>query len=244
MLGLAIDCQAQKKFFIQAQFSPKLTINNNSGVNVNGWFLGPNNGPDSRSAISFGTDYSVAFGCNIDVLNSISVGLGIFNVNQIYRPFSGAAFRINEYKNIYTQQSFLTIPISFEHKLYSKKKLNLFAGIHLSLVGDVFPQSNNKETEGLLIFKNGEKDQNTSWYYFRNYLNMHTFNFLYGFSIKTEYKINQKLSAYGSAQFMQGFRPLITSGVTFVVDSAAMSHSISTTNGQSIIVNLGVKYNL
>lgn len=234
---------AQSKFFIQAQCSPKITINNNTGLLSRGRYSSGSNEPDGRSALSFGVrDFSFSAGYRINEKNSIGIGIGIFAINQIFRPARGEFSK--EYKNIHKYINFITIPISFEHLLYTNKKTKIYGGVHLSFIGDVFPHKNNREFDGNLRRRNGVEDTNYQWHYSVHYLNMKTFNFLYGFSVKGEYYLNKRACIYASAQMMQGFRPLITSFMSITQDQSTYSPSISTTNGQSIMMNLGVRYNL
>lgn len=238
----SVEGRAQKKFFIQLQTSPKITVNNNTGLLSGGRYSSGSDEPDGRSALAFGMrDHSISAGYRINKKSSISLGIGMFSVNQIFRPAHGQ-FR-KEYKNIHKYLNFLTIPISYEYQLYSQKKLKIYGGIHLSFIGDVFPHKKNREFDGNLIKRNGDVDTNFQWHYSVHYLNMNTFNFLYGFSLKCVYNYSKNCSVYASAQTMQGFRPLITSFMAITEDQSTYSPSISTTNGQSIMLNFGVRYN-
>jgi hypothetical protein len=232
----SVDGQ-HKSFYLQAQIAPKLSVNSNTGA----YGYGGSNEADGRSALAFGlVDYSCVVGYRPTVSSGFSIGAGIYTLNQIFRPayttFGG------KYRNVHQQLKFLTIPLSYERRLYSKKKINLYAGIHLSFIGDVF--RHRIKWNGPLELKNGKADPELEWEYTIHYLNGHTFNFLYGFSVKGAYALTKKMGFYGSAQMMQGFRPLITSRLGITNGNNTYSTSISTTNGQSILLNLGAYYNL
>lgn len=243
LVGLYNPLFAQNsKFFVQIQVSPKITINNNTGILASGLSGGGSNEQDGRSALAFGLrDYSVAAGYRLSKKSSLSLGLGMYAVHQIFRPsysnFGG------DYRNIHKYRNFFTIPISFEHQLYAHKKLNFYAGLHLTFIGDVFAHKNNRELQGNLVHRDGTVNENIQWHYSNHHVNSQTFNFLYGFSVKGEYKLTENISFCVSAQMMQGFRPLITSLVTITEGNNIYNPSISTTNGQSIMMNLGVRYN-
>jgi len=235
----ADNANAQRKsFYLQAQLTPKLSVNNNTGA----YGYGGSNEADGRSALAFGLlDYSLTLGYRTSRASSFSIGAGIYTLNQIFRP-SYVTFG-GKYRNIHQQLKYLTIPLSYERLLYAKKKVSLYAGLHLSFIGDVF-RHRGIRWHGPLQFKNGTADPDLEWEYTVHYLNGHTFNFLYGFSVKAAYTLNKRAGLFASAQMMQGFRPLITSRLGIGNTNNIYSTVISTTNGQSLLLNLGAYYNL
>ncbi|HTN17063.1 MAG TPA: hypothetical protein VL092_05225 [Chitinophagaceae bacterium] len=235
----ADNANAQRKsFYLQVQLTPKLSVNNNTGA----YGYGGSNEADGRSALAFGLlDYSLTLGYRTSRASNFSIGAGIYTLNQIFRP-SYVTFG-GKYRNIHQQLKYLTIPLSYERLLYAKKKVSLYAGLHLSFIGDVF-RHRGIRWHGPLQFKNGTADPDLEWEYTVHYLNGHTFNFLYGFSMKAAYTLNKRAGLFASAQMMQGFRPLITSRLGIGNTNNIYSTVISTTNGQSLLLNLGAYYNL
>lgn len=236
LLSFAEVNAQSSKFRVQVNFSPKFTVNNNTGI------IHSSNAQDGQNAMAFGFDYSVLGGYRINPKTQIMLGAGRYSVNQkfklLYSQFG------NNYKNIYQQLEFFAIPISFEKSIFRSKRFNVLGTVNLCFVNDAFTKIDYK-SKGNLRQKNGSIDTFYKWEYYLGYYNLKTINILYGFSIKLEYQLNKNFYATTSIQSMQGFKPLVTADLGIQDANGGMYNStVSTTNGQSLIWNFGLIYDI
>ncbi len=82
------EAKSQKGFSVEAAFSPKMSINNNTSATVKYSSFLPNNEADGRSALGYSYDYHFRLAYTFGK-NNVSAGIGRFDVRQMFRvPFT------------------------------------------------------------------------------------------------------------------------------------------------------------
>lgn len=246
------QAQAQSRFSVGIQVSPKLCVGNNTSVMVGRTGIMPNNETDGHSSYAGSTDLQLNGAYRFRSRDFLLVGFGWFDIAQKFVPSRQLSINTPsriDLENQYRHLRFLHFPIEYYRHLGAYKRLNFFGSVGIDFVSDLL--RNKLVYRSDLFNKRGERIEDGRVEFKINHVNMETFNVLASCAVRAEYTVSKHFLLSGSLQMKQGFRPLITSATFFIIENttspqpySSSSHETSINNGQCLLLNLGMEYRL